>query len=431
MAHPWFLQRDNRLLQRKVNRVALQAEDTRLDPYEGIKDVLPGLPNDVTFCHITTKLPWQTIVFELSGVNWDWQKAIRSRLVYNARVASGSTEALVVVNYTVLKFEDRRPSVLAIGLYSITEGSFHRLPPIPGEFKGIPRDCQCASLDGRIYVLGGFENRSGGELNSPSPKMYVMDLAGRGQWERCADMPFGRVCFGCGVMDGKIYVCGVRVDRWDNVLMKTREAEMYDPKQDKWSKLRSMEETRVYSDVTVMGSELVVHCGRFNNYDIISPFWATLNNSNVCPMVYSPVNQEWRTIDLGPSLFDRNNNQVMFVARAEFHQMNMHKLFVFDNDTTSWIQRHKISWAGIIREIGNVKCASSWTTLAVDKELVMVLTWHKGRGRNKFGTELLYSKGFGGRNTFLQWKKADIFNERNPGFLFRDHLRLMISVVKL
>ncbi|CAM6092308.1 unnamed protein product [Calypogeia fissa] len=431
MAHPWLLQRDYRLLQRKVNRVALQAEDTRLDAHEGIKDVLPGLPNDVTFCHITTKLSWQTIAFELSGVSRDWQKAIRSRLVYNARVASGSTEALVVVSSMVLRFEDRHPSVLAIGLYSITERSFHRIPPIPGEFKGIPRDCQCASLDGRIYVLGGFENRSGGELRSPSPKMYVMDLAGGGQWERCADMPFGRVGFGCGVMDGKIYVCGGQVDRGDYVLMATREAEMYDPKQDKWSNLRSMEETRVYSHVTAMGSELVVHCGRFS-YGMISHLLAGANNSNVCPMVYSPVNQEWRTIDLGPSLIDRHNNQVIFVARAEFHQMSMHQLFVFDDDTTSWRQRHKISWAGIIREIGKGTNVTSFTTLAVDKELVMVLTWTKRRGPNNFGTELLYSKGFGGRNTFIQWKKADIFNERNPGFPFRPHdPRLMINVVKL
>ncbi|CAM6086758.1 unnamed protein product [Calypogeia fissa] len=426
MAHHWILDMDNLLLKREVKRVklTLQAEDKRGGPYEQL-EVLPGLPNDVTFAHVTTKLSRRTIG-RLPEVSRAWQKAIRSRLVYNARVASGSTETLVVIN---CMFWGRDPSFLAIGLYSITEQSFHRLPPIPrANFRGIPRDCQCASLDGRIYVLGGFENGSGIEPNKPSPKTYVMDLAGQGQWERCADMPFGRVGFGCGVMDGKIYVCGGRVDRGDGDFMPSCEAEVYDPKQDKWSKVRSMEESRAYFHVTAMGNELAVHCGQVYHYGDIQPYWPAMTEF---PMVYNPINQEWRTIDLGPSLCDPDNKQATFVAQGRFHQMNMQKLFVFDNNTLSWRQRHKISWAGIRREIGKNANVISWTTTAVDNELVMVLTWYKFHGPfqgKEVGTDLLYSIGFGGRKKFIEWKKADIGINC---FRMTKEPKLMISVVKL
>lgn len=35
----------------------------------------------------------------------------------------------------------------------------------------------------------------------------VLDLAGQRQWKQCASMEEPRMLFGCGVMQGKIYVC--------------------------------------------------------------------------------------------------------------------------------------------------------------------------------------------------------------------------------
>lgn len=54
--------------------------------------------------------------------------------------------------------------------------------------------------------------------------VYVLDLVGQTQWNKCASMIQQRSSFICGVMDWKIYVFGGN-------------GEVYDPKEDTWSQI--------------------------------------------------------------------------------------------------------------------------------------------------------------------------------------------------
>lgn len=112
-----------------------------------LKNLLPGIPDDITFNHIVTKLQWSAC-YSLSTVSLSWEKAIRKRKVYDARVYHHSAETLVVIKHQ--DSEDR----VAVSIYSMKEKAVYQLPPIPHLESGIPRWSQLISLDGN---LGGFE----------------------------------------------------------------------------------------------------------------------------------------------------------------------------------------------------------------------------------------------------------------------------------
>lgn len=185
------------------------------------QELLPGILDEITLIKISPKLAWRDF-YILATVSHVWCDAIRSRQVYNARVRDNSTEALVLVNgikkKKKKKYVDRSN---AIGVYSMGDNSLRYLPPIPSVKGGFPIYCQSVALDGKVYVLGG-----GDECNG-SAEVYVLDLARQIKWKRCADMIIDRVSsgFGCGVMDGKIYVFGDQSLR----------LEEYDPSENTWS----------------------------------------------------------------------------------------------------------------------------------------------------------------------------------------------------
>ncbi|CAM6108039.1 unnamed protein product [Calypogeia fissa] len=167
--------------------------DEQFQAFRGL--LIPSLQDEITLREIAPKLPWKSF-YVLSAVNRAWLRAVQTRQVFEARAQSNSPpEPLVLVTHARDPAADKRaekkrtrrgPHIHVpewIALASLRHHSCNFLPPIPnlGDRK-FPRRCECVSLNGKLYVLGG-QTRD----DPVSRKVYVLDLAGcKGTWTECA-----------------------------------------------------------------------------------------------------------------------------------------------------------------------------------------------------------------------------------------------------
>lgn len=223
--------------------------------------LLPRIPNDVALDLIAAKLSWGDCR-RLAAVSRAWNRAIQSRAVHDARVRRHSTEALLLLSYKPSKF------CRAISIYSIRENRAYELPP-PRDVDGrLSPASSCISLDGKLYILGGESlGVPSASMIEPGNEVYVLDLVGRTKWERCASMIEPRTNFGCGVIDGKIYVFGGFGHK-----RTVCGSEVYDPKKDTWSPIKAMPLLRFDHQVATVGGKLIVYGGKFFEWNGRGPW---------------------------------------------------------------------------------------------------------------------------------------------------------------
>ena len=141
-----------------------------------------------------------------------------------------------------------------------------------------------AALDGKIYVVGGFEKPGlGNILNfaiTPSVEMYdpVTD-----RWTSKAPMPVGLHHAGIGVADGRLYVIGGYSRSGLSVWNPVATVYAYDPAMDTWTERTPMPTARGALSVTEHEGKLYAIGG----YD------RKANNTQV--EVYDPVRNVWAT----------------------------------------------------------------------------------------------------------------------------------------
>ena len=141
-----------------------------------------------------------------------------------------------------------------------------------------------AALDGKIYVVGGFEKPGlGNILNfaiTPSVEMYdpVTD-----RWTPKAPMPVGLHHVGIGVADGRLYVIGGYSRSGLSVWNPVATVYAYDPAMDTWTERTPMPTARGALSVTEHEGKLYAIGG----YD------RKANNTQV--EVYDPVRNVWAT----------------------------------------------------------------------------------------------------------------------------------------
>lgn len=122
-----------------------------------------------------------------------------------------------------------------------------------------------AVIDGRIYVMGGYagiDNR--GENFKVLKTVEVYDPQ-TDTWERKQDMSLPRALFGAGVVAGKIYAIGGFVhprgkkpgDPWGIDLV-----EVYDPATDTWAKRANMLTKRAALGVEIVNDQVYAIGGR-------------------------------------------------------------------------------------------------------------------------------------------------------------------------
>ena len=139
-------------------------------------------------------------------------------------------------------------------------------------------------LDGKIYVVGGFEKPSlGNILNfAITPSVEVYDPA-TNQWTPKAPMPVGLHHVGIGVVDGRLYVIGGYSKSGLSVWNPMTTVYAYDPATDSWVERAPMPTARGALSVTEHDGKLYAIGGydrKFNNaqvevYDPVQNVWTT------------------------------------------------------------------------------------------------------------------------------------------------------------
>jgi len=142
-----------------------------------------------------------------------------------------------------------------------------------------------AALDGKIYVVGGFEKPSlGNVLNfaiTPSVEMYdaVTD-----RWTSKAPLPVGLHHVGIGVVDGRLYVIGGYTKSGFTVWNPVATVYVYDSATDSWTERAPMPSARGALSVTEHEGKLYAIGG----YD------RKANSPAV--EVYDPLRNVWTTV---------------------------------------------------------------------------------------------------------------------------------------
>ncbi len=158
------------------------------------------------------------------------------------------------------------------------KGSWRTAAPAPTK----RTEVAVAALDGKIYVVGGFEKPSFGNMMNfaitPSVEMY--DTA-TDRWTSKAPVPVGLHHVGIGVVDRRLYVIGGYTKSGLSVWNPVATVYAYDPATDRWTERASMPTARGALSVTEHEGKLYAIGG----YD------RKANTSAV--EVYDPVRNVW------------------------------------------------------------------------------------------------------------------------------------------
>ena len=177
------------------------------------------------------------------------------------------------------------------------KGTWHTAAPMPTK----RTEVAAATLEGKIYVVGGIEKPSLGNVMNfaitPSVEMYdpVTD-----RWTSKAPLPVGLHHVGIGVVDRRLYVIGGYTKSGFTIWNPVATVYAYDPTTDSWTERAPMPTARGALSVTEHEGKLYAIGG----YD------RKANNAQV--EVYDPVLNVWAT--RAPLLTPRDHLATAMVA---------------------------------------------------------------------------------------------------------------------
>ncbi|CAM6108965.1 unnamed protein product [Calypogeia fissa] len=242
-----------------------------------------------------------------------------------------------------------------------SDKSVYHLPPIPSVTCGIPRSCNCVTMDGKIYILGGLE------WGVCTGDVFVLDVArGRRLWKQCASMKTRRKHFGCSAFDGKIYVFGGHGEGHNCSGVKSPvahvDSEVYDPEADAWTAISPMPSWRSGHKVGIMGKELLVSNGLYFGRNVEDPCVSKETRRNYDSYVghdlvyrcgleaYDPEKDMWRTIlsdDFGKSHLDLTKDK-LFIANSKLYMMTSQLgISILDLETNSIVELHSSDYSDV------------------------------------------------------------------------------------
>ncbi len=140
-------------------------------------------------------------------------------------------------------------------------------------------------VDGRWYVIGGFDDGAEGRVQIYDPVTN--------QWTLGADMPWNGGSVNSALIGGKIYVCGGVKDD----LFTTDECAVYDPVADTWTMLAPMIDGRNHAASATDGNRLWVFGGRgpgSGDTNMVANGFADVQ-------VYDPLTDTWESSELPAS----------------------------------------------------------------------------------------------------------------------------------
>jgi N-acetylneuraminic acid mutarotase len=125
---------------------------------------------------------------------------------------------------------------------------------LPGDGLNAPAS---VVLDGRIYVIGGFE----GLGNRPTDKVLVYDLATHA-WSEAPPLPAPRGGHAAVVLDGRIHVLG-----GGNSESTIADHSMFDPETNRWTELAPLRRAKGSVAAVVFGGKIFAIGGRSGSFD--------------------------------------------------------------------------------------------------------------------------------------------------------------------
>jgi len=129
----------------------------------------------------------------------------------------------------------------------------------------IPRNGHTANVvDGKIYVIGGFESAQGNAVNHMEAYDPITDT-----WETLSILPQKTGAHSSAVVNGKIYIMGGEPSEppggitYDNTFM-------YDPQTDSWTELAPMPEARCWFTASAANGKVYTFGGVNNSTKLIT-----------------------------------------------------------------------------------------------------------------------------------------------------------------
>lgn len=174
----------------------------------------------------------------------------------------------------------------------------------------------CAILDGKMYVIGGFD----GLEYFNSCRCYDFETK---QWRNIAPMNTRRCYVSVTVLNGNIYAMG----GYDGHNRQSS-AEQYDPRTNQWTLLPNMNVARSDADATTLNGRVYI-TGGFNGIEC-------LNTAEI----YDPEINEWSL--LPPMLFRRSGvsciayNLMVYVLGGFDGTIRLRSVERFDPTTETW-----------------------------------------------------------------------------------------------
>ena len=242
---------------------------------------------EIRYAHTVDELNGK--IYVVGGLNTETSSNPRTALVYDR--SSGEWTQIPLCNNKIRWAHtscivDGKLYVIGGNDSSRTLSSMDMFDPNTGEWvskNAMPTDrglLACASIDGKIYVMGGLRgltsNLDYGGLSTVEVYNTTNDT-----WTQLADMPTKRWGHSAVALNGKIYVFGGR-----SVSTPYTSVEMYDPQTNTWTTKSNMPTARYCLTTCLFYDNIFAIGGWYNSGS--GPIYNKVE-------VYNPANDEWKT----------------------------------------------------------------------------------------------------------------------------------------
>lgn len=224
-------------------------------------------------------------------------------------------------------------------------GTWHKAAPTPTK----RTEVAAAMLDGKIYVVGGFEKPGlGNILNFAITRAVEVYDPTTDRWTSKAPLPVGLHHVGSGVAGGRLYIIGGYSKSGLSVWNPVATVYAYDPAMDSWTERASMPTARGALSVTEHDGMLYAIGGYDRN----------ANNAQV--EVYDPARNQWTSV--APLPTPRDHLATAMVAGKIYaiggrldgdYSRNLPVVEMYDPVTNQW------------RQVADLPTARSGITAAV------------------------------------------------------------------
>jgi N-acetylneuraminic acid mutarotase len=231
-------------------------------------------------------------IYVVGGLNTEAGAGPRTALVYDTsgkwtQIPLFNNEAIYVHTsctvdgklYVIGGNDSNNTTLSTVDMFDPNTGEWVSKKAMPTD-RGLPA---CASIEGKIYVMGGARG-IGGNFDAGGLKTVEVYNTTNDTWTQLADMPTKRWGHSAVALNGKIYVFGGVT--FGSVTTVYASVEVYDPQTNSWTTKSSMPTARYNLTCRLLGSNVYAIGGWYNSDS--GPIYNKVE-------IYNPERDEWNT----------------------------------------------------------------------------------------------------------------------------------------